>query len=1199
MASRQVIHNAADYVFIKNTDLVYLIASKRVAIMAGFTDAEDLVGKTDFEIFPRNLAEKYQADDKEVMASGRPMVEHIEQLPDMNGQSRWTKTWKYPLFDESGQICGVYGISRDISHEVGLEQEAATTKKYAELINHIPGGIGILRSKNDSYYLDYANAGWFQVHNIDNSTGQSLLGCDVFPFIYGPDQKLVLETFQQYAKNPSDMGSATYRYEDATGTIHWIKMRFRFAYTENNVQYYYATVNNLDDQKKTEEQLAASQQALQEAITNSDLQFFTYFPGQPCSEIHITSNRLSELPTRWENFPDDFLSYTQASPEDQRAYRKMLEDIDAGANEAECIVRFCYQGIWTWEKVHLKAIRDSEGNIIKALGYSVNITHKKKIAEQLRSERVRAKTLEGSVFEAFSFNLSKNSEPFFNTTDTIDLDQPIPEELAERSLRLSPALTHANTATRNVLLHAANRIPNPKEQDLFITTCSGNALQKALSTAGSYKTKIRYRRRVKGIIRWVSTTAEVLSDPDSGDFIAFYYTQDINEEIIQEKILDQLVDRNYAALSFYDVQTKNIYIKGSSNDNLASYNGLPYTDALDDAMTRVPLENADEVRPRYEMETIMAELEKHPEYIAYYPTTELAKELPGAPLRQMKSTAFYLDENRDIIVFVVSDVTEIFEREREHREKLGAALTAAEQASLAKTEFLSRMSHEIRTPMNAIIGLDAIALQEKNLSTTMEDHLQKIGISARFLLSLINDILDMSRIESGRMLLKNEIFNFEELINSINTILYEQCRENSIDYDCVLKSSTETTYVGDAIKLQQLLVNILGNAVKFTPKGGKIHFMIEELEHTKDNARLRFEIADTGIGIDEKFIPHLFEPFTQEERGRTSTYKGTGLGLAISKKIVDLMAGDISVYSIKNVGSQFTVEVPLALSPESKNRRERLPYDLKPLYTLIVDDDIIVCRHTQLILQEAGLKTEWIDSGRGAVNKIYEQHQAKQDYDLILLDWKMPDMDGIETARKIRKIVGPDVTIIIMTAYDWANIEIKARAAGVDMFMKKPIFANSVKAAFENVFLNRKDTPIPSQPAPNYDFSSKRVLLVEDNEINAEIAQSLLEMKYCTVELARNGAEAVESFAAAPLGYYDAILMDVRMPIMDGLEATKAIRAMRKASSKTIPIIAMTANAFQEDVNISLACGMNAHLAKPIEPDTLYATLAKFLHQKK
>jgi len=691
---------------------------------------------------------------------------------------------------------------------------------------------------------------------------------------------------------------------------------------------------------------------------------------------------------------------------------------------------------------------------------------------------------------------------------------------------------------------------------------------------------------------WIRLQMNYLKRPGSEDVIAFGTLREISDEVIYRELTNRIVESNYENVSYLDLFSGQLFVKAAHDDRAFALDKLAYGEALDRAVKRwVRPAQAEEIGEKMSAQTVKAALEKSSVYTVYY---NIRRGPADSAERQIKNDAFYLDDNRNVIVFLLSDVTDVFERERENREKMAQALAAAEQASLAKTEFLSRMSHEIRTPMNAIIGLDAIALQEQGLSAAMEDHLQKIGISARFLLSLINDILDMSRIESGRMALKNEPFSFEKLIDGINTILYEQCRDSGIDYDCVLKSFTEERYVGDATKLQQVLINILGNAVKFTPKGGKIHFMVAQLSHTKDKARMRFEIADTGIGIDESFLPHMFEPFSQENRGRTSAYGGTGLGLAISKNIVGLMGGEISVHSIKDVGSSFTVEVDLGLTSETIRRRAILDSAcMTPLNTLVVDDDVIVCQHTQMLLQQAGLQAEWVDSGAGAVERVEQKHAQQDDYDLILLDWKMPDMDGIETARRIRRIVGPEVTIIIMTAYDWADIEAKARAAGVDLFMKKPVFASSVTKAFENVFRRKQEVTEPERQ-PEFHFDGRRVLVCEDNEINAEIARNILEMKGMEVEQAGNGAEAIEQFLSRPDSYYDAILMDVRMPIMDGLEATRTIRAMKKPGSRTIPIIAMTANAFQEDVKSSMDAGMNAHLAKPFEPQTLYETLDRF-----
>ncbi|MEG2455335.1 MAG: response regulator, partial [Oscillospiraceae bacterium] len=470
------------------------------------------------------------------------------------------------------------------------------------------------------------------------------------------------------------------------------------------------------------------------------------------------------------------------------------------------------------------------------------------------------------------------------------------------------------------------------------------------------------------------------------------------------------------------------------------------------------------------------------------------------------------------------------------------------------------------------------------------------GLSARFLLSLINDILDMSRIESGKVLIRRENIPFEEFIGSINAICHAQAAEKGLEYDAILTSFTEDTYLGDAMKLQQVLVNIIANAIKFTAPGGKVQFIVHQEKITKDEAVMRFTVNDTGVGIREDFMPHLFEPFEQARTGSTTPYSGTGLGLAICKNLVDLMGGSISVNSIEGVGSEFVVEVRLGISEASrKAARQRVAPHFENLKALVVDDDILICQHTREILLEMQLQAEYVVSGSAAVETVRNRWEKKELFDIILVDWKMPDMDGIETAREIRNIVGPDVTIIIMTAYDWAAIEEEAKKAGVNLLLSKPLFRTSLSSAFEKLY-NDKDAPAPVPPA-EYDFTGRRVLLVEDHLLNIEVAKKLLSAKGLAVEVAENGLRAIETFAQSPDGYYDEILMDIRMPVMDGLTATKAIRQMRKADAKTIPIIAMTANAFDEDIEQTRAAGMNAHLAKPIEPALLYQTVQAFLQR--
>ena len=568
----------------------------------------------------------------------------------------------------------------------------------------------------------------------------------------------------------------------------------------------------------------------------------------------------------------------------------------------------------------------------------------------------------------------------------------------------------------------------------------------------------------------------------------------------------------------------------------------------------------------------------------------------GGP-RIKRFQVFYINEELGRVCMTRADVTDVVRQEQKQKEELAAALVAAEQANAAKSDFLSRMSHEIRTPMNAIIGMSTIAAQSIGDDEQVADCISKIGISSRFLLSLINDILDMSRIESGKMLLKSERIPTEDFLVGINSICYSQAAAKGVEYECIVDPVLSDYYMGDAMKLQQVLINILSNAIKFTGEGGKVTFSVMERRKIKSDAILRFVVNDTGVGMNEEFLPHIFEPFSQESTGTTALYGGTGLGLAISKNIVDMMDGKINVRSIKGIGTEFTVDVKLGISEEEKLRhhQKKQNYNFSHLKTLVVDDDVAVCESAVVTLKEMGVTAEWVDSGRKAVDRVSMLWAQGRYYDMILIDWKMPEMDGLETARRIRSIVGPEVTIIIMTAYDWVSIEHEAKLAGVNLLMSKPMFKSALVSAFTKA-LGEKEEEARRPDTEDYDFTGRRVLLAEDNAINTEVAVMLLESKGFAVDTAENGLRALELFSKSPTGYYDAILMDIRRPLMDGLTAAANIRHLSNQDAGTIPIIAMTANAFDEDIEKSRAAGMDAHLAKPIDPGRMYQTLYDFIY---
>ena len=544
---------------------------------------------------------------------------------------------------------------------------------------------------------------------------------------------------------------------------------------------------------------------------------------------------------------------------------------------------------------------------------------------------------------------------------------------------------------------------------------------------------------------------------------------------------------------------------------------------------------------------------------------------------------------------VFIDITERKEMMQElahQRESLSIALEEANQANKAKTAFLSNMSHEIRTPMNAIIGLDRIALNDPGISESTREHLEKIGLSAQHLLSIINDILDMSRIESGRMTVKNEEFSFAKLLAQVNTIISGQCRDKGIDYECHVKGAVDDYYIGDEMKLRQVMINILGNAVKFTPEGGSVTFVVETIARFNGKSTLRFAISDTGIGMNQDFLPRLFDAFSQEDSSRTNRYGSTGLGMAITKSIIELMNGTISVESEKHKGTTFTVTVTLIDCDHKsidEDENDMLPHEL---CVLVIDDDPIACEHAQLVLGQVGVNCEKALSGAEGLQMAKVRHARRNPYDLILVDWRMPDMDGVETTRQIRAAVGSETPVIILTSYNWDDIADEAKSAGVDTFVAKPLFAEKVLDEFRAAF-RKKNAKLVRETA---DLKGRRILLAEDVSVNAEIMIMVLSMREMEADHAENGRIAVEKFEKHEEGYYDAILMDMRMPEMDGLEATRRIRAMSRADAKSIPIIALTANAFDEDVQHSMQAGLNAHLSKPVEPDVLFETLEGLLH---
>ena len=539
------------------------------------------------------------------------------------------------------------------------------------------------------------------------------------------------------------------------------------------------------------------------------------------------------------------------------------------------------------------------------------------------------------------------------------------------------------------------------------------------------------------------------------------------------------------------------------------------------------------------------------------------------------------------------DVSQEKKAEIESHKALKEAYRAAENASRAKTEFLSNMSHDIRTPMNAIVGLTAIAGANIESQDRVVECLGKITKSSRHLLGLINEVLDMARIESGRISLAEEDFSLPELVDNLLTITKPAIDEHKHRLEVHIEHIEHEAVCGDSLRIQQVFVNLMSNAVKYTPDGGNITLTIKEKPNGfSELGCYEFSIEDNGIGMTPEFQKIMFEPFSRADDHRTTKVQGTGLGMAIARNIVNLMNGDIQVESAPNKGTKITVTVYLKLQENEKEQEK----ELLDLPVLVVDDDKTCCESTVATLQEIGIAGEWVLTGKEAVERCYARHETNSDYFAVILDWKMPEMDGIATARKIRERVGEDVTIIILTSFDFSEIEEEARAAGVNAFMAKPLFRSRLTATLRQFKSEKKE-----ENARNYlgdfakeNYAGKRILLVEDNELNREIATEIIGMTGVTIDIAENGKIAVEKVMEAPEKWYDLIFMDIQMPIMNGYEATAAIRALTGSRGK-VPIIAMTANAFAEDVQLAKNTGMNEHIAKPLDLNKLNDVLKQWL----
>ena len=712
---------------------------------------------------------------------------------------------------------------------------------------------------------------------------------------------------------------------------------------------------------------------------------------------------------------------------------------------------------------------------------------------------------------------------------------------------------------------------------------------------------VEYRiTRKDGEICWVEDFGHLVHDETEGD-IFYVFISDITERIQK---LDRERSRHQEMIQALSVDYTNVYRVNLTKDTVQAFRmsnvivknfGNRFQEGSYIELIRFYVETA-----VYEPDKRMLLAYAAPEHLIEMLKKESSCAVNYRVMRdgeieyyRMKVSRIESDGEDVEIAIGFSNVDLEVRHEMEQRKLLEYALAQAQHANSAKTAFLSNMSHDMRTPMNAIIGFSAIAANHIDNTERVKDCLEKIMSSSNHLLSLINDILDMSRIESGKVQIQEKECNLSELLHTLTNIIQPQAKAKQLDFVVDTFDVTNEDIYADPLKLNQVFINILGNAVKFTAAGGTVSFRIRQKPCAATGyGTYEFFIRDTGIGMSSEFIEHIFEPFERESSTLKSGIEGTGLGMAITKNLVEIMGGTIKVSSVKGKGTEFVILLDLKLQ-ENSDTSQNIP-ELEGLRALVVNADSDTCDSVTGMLKQIGMRPEWTTTAKEAMLRVRKAYDEQRPFHTYILDLNMPELSGIETARKIRDAAGDDIPIIILTAYDWSDVEKEAKEAGITAFCSKPLFMSDLK----NTLLRANHLMEVSSAEISFtdkNFSGKRVLLVEDNELNREIATEILTEAGFTVEVAVDGSDAVHMVEKSEEYYYDIILTDIQMPVMDGYEEVVAIRGMKRKDIATMPIIAMTANAFEEDKALALKCGMNGHIAKPLDISAVFRILYEHL----
>ena len=1068
--------------------------------------------------------------------------------------------------------------------------------------DNAPTAMGIYDYRKGVLSVVHLNAMYYQMLD-DLKENRMSYRSSPLSAIYESDRAVFIHALEEAVEKDA-IAETQIRLLMGDGSWKWFGMRARHEKLDEHTERFYAVYFDISQLLEAKHKAESEEKILHDAMVHADMLYFAYYPDEKRYENLMVPKSLDRVTSGMDDYPECVIRMCALNEEDAEKYREMVRKIDNGEEEAECIVRMRYQGSYQWMRVRLFNL-SVEGKR-QAAGFASSVDDvmraRQRLEDEMRGAKMLTRDLLGSVYvnvtqDTMDVTASRNEED-------ISYHKPYSDWILEEALSADPRIADQREESRAVLFAAAEDIIDEEKRTEYLQRINHFGLLDAFER-GEKGFTLEYRRKVGSEIRWVSTETVFLENPDSADVYAFFYLRDIHPEKMKERINVLSLEKNCDFTGYYIPSKHQVVLTGIFGDCRGSYElNVPVEASLlmKDMQDRMEPAEYENLISSIDQEEIRRALKNGEDYTIVYDLKEKGE------LRRKKLTLCRMYEMQEETAIIQSDVTDAYEKEQEQMTQLSEALEAAESANQAKSDFLSRMSHDIRTPMNAIIGFSTLMVKDASDEEKVQDSAKKILSSGRHLLGLINDVLDMSKIESGKMQISSHEFSLSETIASIESMMRPLTSEKDQNFEIYVSGLAHDIVHGDENRIQQILINMLSNAVKYTGEGGDISLRISsQPERSRKYDDVTFTIEDNGRGMSEEYQKTLFDPFTREKENKENRTQGTGLGLAITKNLVTMMSGTISVESEQGVGTKFTVVIPLRIL--EKDHDPQFWKENHVLKMLAVDDDTEVLENIREIMEESGIEMEIAHTGSEAVEKV-TQHR---DYDIVLLDWLMPDLDGVQTARRIRHLLPEEDMIIILTAYDYSAVEEEAKENGVDAFMMKPFFVSSLQDTVRKVRgieEEEESTVCAYDPSLNIDNCLKdlNILAAEDNDLNAEILVQVLKMNGAEVTVVPDGREVCDAFRNSKVKEYDLILMDVQMPVMDGYEASSYIRSLKndvsvskekRKESEEIPIIAMTANAFSEDVQNALNAGMNGHVAKPLNLEVMKKTIFDILCERR